>query len=153
ELGAGIAATIAGGAALTRIGTEESYATSAALGPAIAYAALFVLLELERRRGQPTRGGAMVLQRLHFYGGPLILLVVATVFWLDAFNQTVARILISTGSVADPCTSVDQQFGNGECFINTGQFLGNLWLAAAWTAFAWLGYGLLMREDVASRAR
>src|SRR5262249_35804295 len=57
------------------------------------------------------------------------------------------------GSVADPCTSVDQQFGNGECFINTGQFLGNLWLAAAWTAFAWLGYGLLMREDVASRAR
>src|SRR5262245_45943242 len=59
ELGSGITAAIAGGVALTRIGTEDRYGTSGALGSAIAYAALFTLLEVERRRGQPQRGGAL----------------------------------------------------------------------------------------------
>src|SRR5262249_3380293 len=68
ELGAGITAVVTGGIALTRIGAEDRFDASGALGPAIAYAALFTLLELERRRGQPTRGGGLVLQRLHFYG-------------------------------------------------------------------------------------
>src|SRR5262249_20290544 len=30
---------------------------------------------------------------------------------------------------------------------------GNLWLAATWTGLAWLAYGLLVRNDVASRSR
>src|SRR5262249_49280495 len=152
ELGAGIVATIFGSVALTRIGTEDAYSTSQALGPAVAFTALFTLLELERRRGQPTRGGALVLQRLHFYGGRLIRLIIASIFLLDALNQTVARILISSGSVVDPCIAQAQQFP-GECFVRSGQLLGNLWLAGAWAVMAWLGYGVLARDDIASRPR
>jgi hypothetical protein len=152
ELGAGITTVVTGGVALTRIGTDEAYGASGLLGAAIAFGVLFALLELERRRVQPTRGGALVLQRLHFYGARLILLIVATFFWLDALNQTVARMLISTGSVADPCIE-EQRFSNGACYIQTGQFLGNLWLAAVWTGVAWLGYGMLVRKDIASRPR
>src|SRR5262249_729216 len=92
------------------------------------------------------------LQRLHFSFGRFILLVVATFFWLEALNQTVARVLISSGAVVDPCSAERSQF-EGECFIHTGQFLGNLWLAAAWTGLAWLGYVLLVQADVASRQR
>src|SRR5262249_60271320 len=97
ELGAGIPAVVTGGIALTRIGAEDRFDASGALGPAIAYAALFTLLELERRRGQPTRGGGLVLQRLHFYGGRRILLVVPTFFWLDPPHPTVAPRALGPG--------------------------------------------------------
>src|SRR5262249_30235609 len=61
-------------------------------------------------------------------------------------------VLISTGYITDPCIAERAQF-EGDCLVRTGQFVGNLWLAAAWTGIAWLSYGLLVRGDVTSRPR
>jgi hypothetical protein len=150
EASAALVVMVAGVIFFTQIGPNGVGAVSS-LGIAASFAILFGLIELERRRDQPERGGAVVLQHLHLYGIQLIALFIATFFVLNALNQTVGRLIINTGYAPDPC--IAEQTQHGSCPFDTGQYLGGLWLAAIWLAAIWVGYGLLARNDLTSRLR
>lgn len=150
ELQAALTTAVAGAIALSDIG-RQGYGTSTALGFALAFGALFAFYEFERRRAQPAPGGAIILQRLHVYGAQLILLFIATAFVVPAVQQTALRLLIAFGALADPCQSAS--VANSGCYLDTGQYLGNLWLAALWIVAAWIAYRALTPRDVASRLR
>jgi hypothetical protein len=150
ELQAAVVTAVAGAIALSNLGRQNQGASSA-LGFALAFGALFAFYEFERRRAQPAPGAAIILQRLHVYGAQLILLFIATAFVIPAVQQTAMRMLIAFGAVADPCQPAVQ--ANGGCNFDTGQYLGNLWLAALWAVAAWIFYRALAPRDVASRLR
>lgn len=126
------------------------YYAAGNFGPVVAFAVLFALLELERRRGQPDRGGALVLQRLHFYGVQLILLFFMASYGFNALYQTVAWLILKTGYASNPCLA---QNNYGGCYLQTAQNLGAYWLAALGTVAIWAGYSLLSRADHTSRLR
>ena len=145
-----IVVAVAGAVGFTQLGNSNNGSVSS-FGTVIAFGVLFALLEVERRRGQPDRGGALVLQRLNYYLIQLILLGIAIGFTVAAISDTVGRILISTGYAQNPCTNYPSQYGT--CYFSVGQFLGGEWLGAAWAVAIWAGYGLMARGDVHSVLR
>jgi hypothetical protein len=133
-------------------------------GIAFAFGALFAAVELERRRSLAAPGGAIVLQRLHFFGMQLVVLLFFLGFaWTNAIRNTVFAILIGTGQIANACANSFDQFGNttgpnGPCYSDTlggsyPQNLAILWLSAAVLSSVWLLYGLLAPDDTKSRLR
>lgn len=145
-----IVGAVAGALGFTQLGNSNNGSVSS-FGTVIAFGVLFALLEVERRRGQPDRGGALVLQRLNSYLIQLILLGIAIGFTVAAISDTVGRVLISTGYAQNPCTNYPSQYGT--CYFPVGQFLGGEWLGAAWVVAIWAGYGLMARGDVHSVLR
>jgi hypothetical protein len=146
-----IVVAVAGAVGFTQLGNSNNGSVSS-FGTVIAFGVLFALLEVERRRGQPDRGAALVLQRLNYYLIQLILLGIAIGFTVVAITDTVGRLIISTGYAQDPCASYQNPYEGG-CYFNVGQFLGGEWLGAAWLVAIWAGYGLMARGDVHSVLR
>ncbi len=111
---AALVAVIAIGAAITSLGNSYSFAsTPIAIG--LSAAGLFALLEVERRRTQAASGGALTLQRLHFYGvQAIVLLFVLPPFWSNALGATVARILLAVG--AGPAGCSPDNSDSGSCY-------------------------------------
>ncbi len=150
EATSAIVAAIAGAIGFTQLGNTNNSSVSA-FGPVIAFGALFALLEVERRRGQPDRGGALILQRLNHYLVQLILLIITLVVALTTLGDTVGRILINTGYVQDPCTNYPTEYGS--CYYTAGKYLGAEWLGVVWVVAIWAVYGLLARGDTHSVLR
>jgi hypothetical protein len=150
EATSAVTVALAGAIGFTALGPGGTGAIGA-FGPVVAFGILFVLLEVERRRGQPEHGGAVVLQRLHFYGIELNVLFIATGFALHAIGDTVSQLIISTGYAPDPCVAEQVQYGY--CSFNGGQYLGGDWLAVLWLAAIWVAYRALSHNDLVSRLR
>src|SRR5260370_34903982 len=89
---------------MTSLGNSYSFAsTPIAIG--LSAAGLFALLEVERRRTQAAPGGALTLQRLHFYGVQAIILpFVLPPFWLNALGGTMGAILSAAGALPPRCS-------------------------------------------------
>jgi hypothetical protein len=153
---AALVAVIAIGGAIASLGYVYSFA-SAPIAIGLSAAGLFALLELERRRTRAAPGGALTLQRLHFYGvQAIILLFVLPPFWLNALGATVARILLAVG--AGPAGCSPDNSTSGSCYeagfyITSVLNLASLWAAVAWLTFALLAYGLLSARDMRSIVR
>lgn len=115
------------------------------LAVTLAALAVTAVLEWERRRALPTVGVALVYQRLHEYGVPVILLLfTATSAWQQAISDTTLRL---TGGAA-PAYSCGPY---GVCAPpNYPVFF---WLAALLVSLAWMWYALLVRRDTHSGIR
>jgi hypothetical protein len=149
ELVSALTVAIAGAAGFTALQYGGSGAAGA-FGPVVAFGVLFALVEVERRRGQPERGAALIIQRLHFYGNQLSLLFIAAGFTLNAMTQTVDQIILSTGYAANPCATPNQY---GGCYYSVPQNIGGAWLASLWILAIWGAYGVMTRNDRMSRLR
>lgn len=155
---AALVAVFAGASAfVTLANAQPLYVGHSAAPFATAIAALLVVvaLEFERRRFPAATGPALVFQRLHTFGVPLILLIATTLmYWNDAVQSSVTGLLIR-GNVynpLDPNACNSQQFGpiEGPCAIANA---GWLWLAALIPITAIALYALLARNDLRSAIR
>jgi hypothetical protein len=115
------------------------------LANAIAALAVTTALERERRRVHPAAGAALVFQRLHEYGVPLIfLLFTATSVWQQAIYDTTLRL---TGGAE----SAYQCSPYGTC--TPPNYPVFFWIAALLVSSAWAWYALLVRRDAHSGIR
>ena len=144
-----LVATFAGASALSTFDLAFQYDTANSLAVALAALALALALEWERRRATPTRGAALIFQRLRIDGVGLIL-VLSLLAWLpNAVSQT--ETLIGQASGALSCTSI-QPTPNGPYFgpylppCVGSQIIGQ-WGAAALVIVVWLLYLRLNRND------
>lgn len=141
-LGIGLFATAFIGQLGQPFSGDLSYVTAASL----AILALFVILELERRRRPAGRGVALFFQRLHLYGVQFILLNILGFTWIYAFSLLVNLVAFAgqaSGSV--PCA--------GFVTCSNGPNLISALASALWVALFWLGYGWLARNDPPSLFR
>lgn len=119
---------------------------------ALATGGLFALLEWERRRTRATTSGAVALQRLHLYGAQLVIVFIATPFWLQAVQMSVLGVFVRAGSF-NPCA---YYYGNPDCgpdsFYTPRQIVAQ-WGAALFVAVCWIGYTAFSRSDRHSRLR
>lgn len=150
---AAVIAMIAGVSALSGLGSSEASQFYAA-GPvamAIVVFAVFVLLELERRRTRAAPGLATTFQRLHLYGVPLVFVVFFGINVLpEAVRATIAAILNNTGQYV-ACSAATKFGAGGPCYLAVQ--LGPLWGAVLLVAAGWIGYALAVREDAHSSLR
>lgn len=143
----------AGASALSGLGTNFplQFDASGPVAGAIVAFAVFVLLELERRRTRAAQGRATTFQRLHLFGVPLVLVVVyGTNFVLTAVQQTVSAVLNASGQLP-LCSAGNVKTPSGACYM--GPRLDLLWGAALLVVAAWIGYSLFARDDVHSSIR
>ncbi|MGH2516933.1 MAG: hypothetical protein ACRDHP_14875, partial [Ktedonobacterales bacterium] len=138
--------------ALASLANPYSGGVVSAIAAGLVALGLFALLETERRRSSAAPGAALVLQRLHFYGVQLILLFIATSFWLNAIGNTVTSIFINAGLLSTDCGPDGLCFDSG-AIGNTLPNLIWLWAGAAFVTLALVGYGLLARHDGRSALR
>jgi hypothetical protein len=153
---AALIGTVALAQAANQLGQSyESDITGPVAAGVVAFA-VFALLEAERRRAPAPRGGALVLQRVHFYVWQLLLVFIATPYWLGATNQTVQRLASgllpanvdcprSPPRSAPPCPIVH--------FTPPPVNLAWLWGAAAVVSAIVVLYGVLSRRDSHSALR
>lgn len=143
---AAIVAVIAAVAFTSQLATDVSQGIDVStLSVAVTALTMTTVLELERRRARPARGAALVFQRLHEYGAPLVLLLfVATSAWQQAISRTTLK-LIATGDPESLCN----QYGACPPVYR----LGFLWLAAALVSLGLAWYALLVWRDTHSSIR
>ena len=158
----GIAALVAvftGASGFTTLAyATQPYPAGSSTGSfATAIAALLVVvgLEIERRRYPVAPGSAMVFQRLHTFGVPLILLVVTTfTYWRDAVQTSLTGLLIRTNTYnpLDPnaCNLLVGGPIGGPCSLPTA---GYLWLAALVPIAGIALYAAMTRNDLRSTIR
>lgn len=154
EANAMLVAVPATAVALASLSSYQSGGEAALFASGVVAYGFFALLELERRRTIAAPGAAIVLQRLHFYGVHLILLFIATRFWLDALKQSLTAVLIQVGQLANPCTS-DTHL-NGSCYIGyspPAPHLVWLWVSALAASLPIVLYAYLTRGDLHSNLR
>src|SRR5258708_12533897 len=111
---AALVAVITIGVAIASLGYSYSSAsTPIAFG--LSAAGLFALLEVERRRTQAAPGGALTLQRLHFYLlQPIIFLFLLPPFCLNRLGRTVEALLSAAGALPAGCSPGSLR--SGGCF-------------------------------------
>ena len=154
EASAMLFAAPATAAALSSLSSEQGGGEAQLLAAGLVAYGFFALLELERRRTTAAPGGAIILQRLHFYGVHLILLFAATFFWLSALNQSLTAVLIQAGQLASPCSN-DVVFINNSCYYNPTPppHLEWLWVGVIAASLPIALYAYLMRGDTRSNLR
>lgn len=138
--------------ALASLASFESGGVAGEIAAGLVALGLFALLETERRQSSAAPGAAIVLQRLHCYGVQLILLFIATPFWLNAIGNTITVIFANTGLVTTDCGQEGLCIGP-DGFGNTLPNLVWLWAGAAFATLAVAGYGFLSRHDGRSALR
>lgn len=107
--------------------------------------ALFVALELERRRKPAKSGVALFFQRLHLYGVQFILLNILVSNWVYTFSLLLSVLLMggqTNGTVA--CASFT---------VCDGPNLFSAIAGTLWLIVFWIGYGWLSRGDTPSLFR
>lgn len=141
----------AAAAGITQLGDRYNSSTYS-FSVALSAAGLFTLLEWERRRTRATTGAAIVFQRLHLFGAQLIIVFIATSFWLGAVQDIVLTVLIRSGAY-NPCAGSSVDFacdpGNYYPLRQTVAQCG----AALFLAACWAGYTAFSRSDRHSRIR
>lgn len=155
---AALVATITGASAFTSLAYAQPPMTADTTGlfaAMIAAMLTFAALEAERRRFPVKSRVGVVMQRLHLFGFPLILLVTITLgYWGTAVRTSVAGLLISANlySPLDPNACGAAWFGPvlGPCTLPNPIFL---WLAVAMPAAAIALYALFARDDRKSLIR
>ena len=144
-----LTAIIAGVIALEQVG--QRYNSNLALPLSIALAALvFALaLEFERRRLTPTRGAALVFERLRRHGVPFIILLSVVVFTLYYGAYQLERVIghqLGTYVCSSPLDPTFYPTCVGDEV--TGALLGAVVAVAPWLWLLWLG-----RRDARSQMR
>ena len=119
---------------------------------AVAAGGLVALLQWERSRTRATTSWAIALERLHLYGAQLVLVFIATPFWLQAVQYTVESAAARMGTF-NPCA---YYYAGGACTPESYYPLRQLvaqWGAALFVAACWAGYTAISRSDRHSRLR
>jgi hypothetical protein len=134
---------------LGQIGANYSPDIAGPLAYGLAVFGLALAIEWERRRLTPTRGAALVFERLRRHGVPLILLSML----LSTLYITVANLerAISQQANLFACrTPTSQNFGLPDCVGNEliGESLAAAVVVGVWLWFLWLG-----RRDAQSLVR
>ncbi len=108
---------------------------------------LAVLLEFERRRTPlpATATGALIFQRIHFYGVQLILLLMVTFAWQSNFRPLVDTLFFGGKGTLDACPPDAAGCPTYNAFW--------LFVDLLWFALFWIGYGWLNRKDTATLPR
>jgi uncharacterized protein DUF5671 len=136
---------------ITQLGDRYS-STTYSFSVALSTAGLFALLEWERRRTRATTEAAIVFQRLHLYGAQLVIVFIATPFWLGAVQNIILTTLIRSGGF-NPCAGYPGDFacnpGDYYPLRQTAAQCG----AALFLAACWAGYTAFSRHDRHSRIR
>lgn len=156
---AALVAVLSAASAFSMLGYAQPSSSGDSSGLfAMALAALLVagVLEFERRRFAVAPGAAIVFQRLHVYGVPLILLIVTTLgYWGAAVLTTVQDLLMRANiySVVDPNVCNPNPYGpavNGICSLPNAGFL---WLAVLMPVAGIVFYSLTAWNDLRSKIR
>jgi hypothetical protein len=136
---------ISGASVLSAIGQPYQGNVSGGLATAIVTFALAIILEVERRRARSAPGAALVFQRLHFYGVPLVLLLIAGIaYWIQALQQTIVIVVNNAGLLPNECgPDVRCEYPSP-----AGQ-----WASVALVSAIWALYWLLARGDTPSALR
>ena len=153
-----VAALMGASGFMTLAYATQPFAAGSSAGPfAAAVAALLVVaaLEVERRRFPAATSSALVMQRLHTFGVPLILLVVtALMYWSEAAQTSLTGLLIRANvyNPLDPnaCDPLQAHEFCGPCNLPSA---GYLWLAALVPIVAIALYAFMTRDDVRSTIR
>jgi hypothetical protein len=131
---------------ISQLGQAYSGNLSYQAATALAFLALFAVLELERQRSPASSGAALFFQRLHVYGAQFILLNILVAAWSSAFTALVSVVAFSgQANVGTPCA--------GFVTCSNGPNLFSLVAAALWMVVFWLGYGWLASGDAPSLFR
>ena len=151
-----IAEGAAGVASLgNRFGQFYSPNTSS-IAVALSVGGLFALLQWERSRAPVRTDAARALQRLHLYGAQLILVFVATPFWLQALQNSALNIFTRM-DLFDPCVYYiglnAADFGCTSAIYYSLRQNAAQWGAALLIAACWFGYTLYADADRHSRLR
>ena len=128
------------GFVISSLGLYQSADVVTAVAFALPTFALVGLLEWERRRTPLNSGGALILQRLHFYGVQIILLITLSYAWFTQFRPLIDGLIFGGRGTLEACHS----FGDYTCPTFHLFYLaaGILWFIAFW-----IGYGWLVRND------
>ena len=114
----------------------------------LAALAVMVLLEWDRQRYPAQSTIAQVFQRLHFYGIQLLLLG----FFITTWYTFVGTFLLFIGSNVLHLTISDPNCYGG-CTTPAGADVWRAFGSVAWVTIFWLGYGWIMRKDIANLLR
>lgn len=158
EAFAALVATITGASAFTSLAHAQPPTTADTTGlfaAMIAALLVFAVLEVERRRFPVESRVGVIMQRLHLFGFPLILLAMITLgYWGTAVRTSVASLLTRANlySPLDPNACSNTALGPilGPCTLPNPVFL---WLAVAIPAAAIALYALMARDDKKSLIR
>ncbi|HEY4035483.1 MAG TPA: hypothetical protein VGL94_16115 [Ktedonobacteraceae bacterium] len=128
------------GLVISSLGLYQSADVVTAVAFALPTFVLVGLLELERRRTSLSSGGALILQRLHFYGVQIILLIALSYTWFTQFRPLVDGLIFGGRGTLEAC----HRLGDYTCPTFHLFYLaaGILWFIAFW-----IGYGWLVRND------
>ena len=144
----------AAGVGITILGDPNNTAVYA-FSTAISTGSLFAILQLERRRTRVATNVARAFQRVHLYGAQLIIVFIATPFWLQAVQSSVLALLAAMGQF-DPCAYYSYYYVDANCspqaYYNGRQIIAQ-WAAALFVAACWLAYTAYTRGDRFSKLR
>lgn len=143
NLAVGIATLVAvsaGASALSQFSLDFTNDIAMSLATALAALGLALTLEWERRRATPTRGAALVFQRLRIDGLGLILALTLFVFLTQAANQTERLIGQSAGILKCMATQPTGPYFGPYYEPCVGSQLIGQWMAALLVAAVWLLY-------------
>lgn len=146
---AALVAFVAGANALGDIGAPAFGGVATTLAAAVVALGAFGLVQWERGRSQPAPGAPLVLQRLHLYGVPSALILIAISYVQRAIADAEVVILAATGALSSPCPELRSGFPPPPVEAFTcplpgrliGDVLAVLWLVGAWLLYSWLAAG------------
>lgn len=123
---------------LSSLGLYENTDVVSAVAFAVPTLALVGLLEWERRRTQVESGGALILQRLHFYGVQVILLIALSYAWFTQIVPLVDGLVFGGHEALGICHSDDYPCPYHVFYLA---------VSILWFIAFWIGYGWLARND------
>lgn len=145
NISAAISALIAIGAfasGLSQLGLTDINAASSFSG-ALASAVFYAVVECERRRARATTGAALAFQRLHLYGVPFVIVLIAITYWSNAIGVSADAFFSQLGLVSS-CNDIFVP----HCFYNDislrniiARWAAVILLGAAWGVYVWLTRG------------
>jgi hypothetical protein len=144
---AALFALFAGVSVFQGLGQYYAVDVTGPLAALLVAAGVFVLEQLERRRGDPAPGAPIVLQRLHFYAVQVIVLIAAMSIWSNAITTTVQLVAGQYNAYAPYACQPASYAPAGPPGCSQTSLLLGLWLAVLWTAVVWVAYFLLARRD------
>ena len=134
-----------GGFTVASLGQQYTGNASYTIAFSITMLALWVIIEVERRRTPANSGAAIIFQRLHFYGTQLLLLFILTAIWLSGIGLLVDDLFFGGRGSGQPVCG-----GFTAC---PGPNLLSQIVATLLVLLSWLGYSWLSRKDTASLIR
>jgi hypothetical protein len=152
NLAEGIAALITVfAAAISMQSVGLSYAQDITYGVAVSVSALAltIALDLERRRLTPTRGAALVFERLRRNLVPMILLIYTLFAFYSAVHTT--ELLVAQNVFSYACNPIDGNYYNLPLCVGSeawSSYLPAIILVGSWVGFLWFG-----RRDANSMLR